>query len=120
MSNRKEIEIEGNVICVAPPEYVILRKLQYYSEGRSDKHLKDISSMLEISSDRINIDMLRKMIAKYGLKEEWEKEVGDFLISKYITQNKTICEKIQKNYPTLNHIIDGLQVSNFATKIKNK
>ena len=30
----------------APPEYVILRKLEYYKEGMSEKHLNDIRNIL--------------------------------------------------------------------------
>ena len=30
----------------APPEYVIIRKLQFYREGGSPKYLRDISRML--------------------------------------------------------------------------
>ena len=31
----------------APPEYVILRKLEYFQEAGSEKHLNDIRAMLE-------------------------------------------------------------------------
>jgi len=30
-------------ISVAPPEYVILRKLQYYGDSASERHLRDIA-----------------------------------------------------------------------------
>ena len=39
ISRRKKMDIEGESIWVAPPEYVILRKLEYFREGRSEKHL---------------------------------------------------------------------------------
>lgn len=59
-------------IWVAPPEYVILRKLEYYKEGKSDKHLTDIKNILEVSGDLIDIKTLEKMLADNGLNTEWD------------------------------------------------
>lgn len=73
MSNRKEFTIEGEPIWVAPPEYVILRKLEYFREGKSEKHLRDIASILTISRNRIDFDQLLGKIKKYGLEKEWGK-----------------------------------------------
>ena len=73
MSNRKKIELEGEPFWLAPLEYVILRKLEYYREGESEKHLQDIVGILEISSDQINFQQLEEKIQKYALQKEWEK-----------------------------------------------
>ncbi len=40
---------------IAPPEYVILRKLEYYREGGSQKHLDDIIGILDISPEEVDI-----------------------------------------------------------------
>lgn len=40
---------EGLELMVAPPEYVVLRKLEYYREGRSAKHPADIRAIQEIT-----------------------------------------------------------------------
>lgn len=71
--HRKRFEMEGEPIWLAPPEYVILRKLEFYREGRSDKHLKDIASIVEISSDQIDFGQLQKKIKTYALEKEWQK-----------------------------------------------
>ncbi len=73
ISDRKKFDMGGEPIWLAPPEYVILRKLEYYRQGASDKHLRDISSMLEVSSDKIDLDKLREKIREYGLEKEWQK-----------------------------------------------
>jgi hypothetical protein len=39
LGNRKLIEIEGEEFWLAAVEYVILRKLEYYREGGSEKHI---------------------------------------------------------------------------------
>jgi hypothetical protein len=45
---------EGGALWLAPPEYVIVRKLEYYREGRAEKHVTDIRGMLEASDDLID------------------------------------------------------------------
>ena len=72
MSNRRELDIEGETIWFAPPEYVILRKLEYYREGKSEKHLRDIAGMIEISSDQIDFKELQNKIRVYALEKEWQ------------------------------------------------
>ncbi|MCK5270693.1 MAG: hypothetical protein KAJ46_07910 [Sedimentisphaerales bacterium] len=71
MANRKKVSLRGDILWLAPPEYVIIRKLQYYQEGKSSKHLTDVRNMLEISSGLIDHDILRKFIGEYNLQNEW-------------------------------------------------
>ena len=44
-----QMEYRGEPLTVAPPEYVIVRKLEYFREGGSEKHLRDIRSMVSVS-----------------------------------------------------------------------
>lgn len=46
LEHRRRIDVAGTGAWIAPPEYVILRKLQFFREGGSDKHLRDIRFML--------------------------------------------------------------------------
>jgi len=62
-------QIEANV---APPEYVILRKLEYYRDGRSDKHLTDIRSILDVSGDLIDRRTIAERAEALGLSDTWE------------------------------------------------
>ena len=50
--------MEGDEFWLAPVEYVILRKLEYYREGCSEKHLRDIFDILAIYSEQINFKEL--------------------------------------------------------------
>jgi len=56
-----------------------LRKLEYYREGESEKHLRDISSILAFSSDAIDFNMLEAQISKRSLEKEW-KAAKDFKV----------------------------------------
>ncbi|MFC1822572.1 hypothetical protein ACFL9T_07680 [Thermodesulfobacteriota bacterium] len=72
MAGRRRVELEGLSIWVAPPEYVILRKLEYYREGRSEKHIRDIAGIMALSPEQIDMKTLQEKIEEYGLGREWE------------------------------------------------
>lgn len=64
--------VAGDEVTVAPPEYVILRKLEYYREGGSEKHVRDIRAMLALSADRIDQTALLEWVDRLGLRPQWE------------------------------------------------
>jgi hypothetical protein len=41
-----EVDLDGDRVSFAPPEYVIVRKLQFHREGGSSKHLRDVARMI--------------------------------------------------------------------------
>jgi hypothetical protein len=66
---RVRIPLEEDAgIWLAPPEYVVVRKLQYYEESRSDRHLRDISAMMEISREQIDLQEVEGWAHRLGLK----------------------------------------------------
>lgn len=70
--NRKSVQLEDQAIWVAPVEYVILRKLEYYREGRSEKHLRDIAGIVEVTAAQVNMVWLEEQIAERQLQDEWQ------------------------------------------------
>jgi hypothetical protein len=73
MAKRQKVKLDNCDIWLAPPEYVIVRKLEYFKQGGSSKHLSDIKKMLDISGKNINLQELKQKVAEYGLIEEWKK-----------------------------------------------
>jgi hypothetical protein len=73
---RQKIELDDVNVWVAPPEYVIIRKLEYFREGGSEKHLEDIRHILTTSPDMIDLASLQKRIEEMGLKKQWEQVSG--------------------------------------------
>lgn len=72
--NRKRISLtEVGAIWLAPPEYVIIRKLEYFREGGSEKHLVDIRKMLPQVEGELKKDYLNAQLDQRGLKAYWEK-----------------------------------------------
>lgn len=75
MQRRRQIDVEGTTLTLAPIEYVIVRKLEYLREGGSDKHLRDIRSMLDVSGSTVDFAELNRWIAERGLEAQW-RQVG--------------------------------------------
>jgi len=77
-AKRRHLEIApGQLISVAPPEYVILRKLQYFQEGGSEKHKTDIMGMLAISGADLDRDVLADWISQLALRDTWFAVAGE-------------------------------------------
>jgi hypothetical protein len=73
---RRRVPFEGDMVVLAPPEYVIVRKLEYYREGGSEKHLRDIRSILAISGDQLDRASLNQWVQRCGVQSEWQLASG--------------------------------------------
>ena len=69
MQHRREISINDTEVSIAPPEYVIIGKLEFFREGGSEKHLRDIRGMLAVTD--VETDFLEEEIEQRGLSEVW-------------------------------------------------
>ena len=77
LQHRQTIEVSpGKSLWIAPPEYVILRKLEYYREGQSEKHVLDIRGMLDVSGDTLDLEFLQDQIRRMNLSDEWQRVSG--------------------------------------------
>lgn len=61
-------------VSVAPPEYVVLRKLQFYREGGSSKHTSDIRAIREITG--VDETLLAPWLTQLGLESEWRAAIS--------------------------------------------
>jgi hypothetical protein len=75
LAQRREIFVDDATVWIAPPEYVIVGKLEFYREGGSEKHLRDVRGMLAVTD--VDRAMLEDEIAKRGLGEAWRKCQGN-------------------------------------------
>ncbi len=69
LRNRRAVEHEGVQIWLAPPEYVIIKKLEFLREGGGEKHLRDIRGMLAVTE--VDLALFDREIAARGLCEVW-------------------------------------------------
>jgi len=77
MANIRKIEMDGDKIPLAPAEYVIVRKLEYYMDGASEKHLRDIRSILKASADVIHHHILERLVHERGLEAPWSEVISE-------------------------------------------
>lgn len=72
IDNAKEILLfHDTKIMIAPPEYVIIKKLEFFKEGQAQKHTNDIRTILENSKELIDFNLLNNLLSEYGLEKEW-------------------------------------------------
>lgn len=55
----------------ASPEDVILSKLLYYREGKSQKHLTDISGILKVEGHRLDRANIERWVRELHLESAW-------------------------------------------------
>ncbi len=68
---RRPEDVKGDTLWFAPLEYVIVRKLEYFGESGSDRHLRDIAGMLRVSGVAIDTAALEGLVRERGLEGLW-------------------------------------------------
>lgn len=71
LERRRRIDLEGTQAWIAPPEYVIVRKLEFLREGGSDKHARDVRFI--VAATPLDRGFLGREIARLGLQDEWRR-----------------------------------------------
>lgn len=66
----RRVETPCSPINLAPPEYVILHKLEFYREGGAEKHLRDIAGIIE--QQELDHTYLDQAIRQLGLEPQWQ------------------------------------------------
>ncbi len=73
LANQREINIGACAIFLASPEYIILRKMEFYREGVSGKYLGDIAGIFQNHTVLMAQIWLEQKVDSLGLREVWEK-----------------------------------------------
>ena len=77
LSRRRIVHADDLMVYLAPPEYVIVRKLEYFREGGSDKHLRDIRGMVQQltgpGEGPLDCALIEREVAARGLGAQWER-----------------------------------------------
>jgi hypothetical protein len=68
--SRRSLVAGETPVWLAPPEFVIVQKLEFYREGGSEKHVRDIRGMLAVTD--VDRAILEREIAARGLREVWQ------------------------------------------------
>ena len=58
-------------VWFSSPEDVILKKMAYYQEGQSEKHIRDILGVLKVSAAKVDRDYIATWAEKMELTDIW-------------------------------------------------
>ena len=72
VASARNFDLNDSIISIAPPEYVIIKKLEFYKEGNAQKHIDDIKSIVFNSRELIDFSLLEKYIKEFGLLKGWK------------------------------------------------
>ncbi len=61
-------------VALAPPEYVVLRKLEFFREGGSTKHVTDINAIREVTG--LDEAILQPWLERLGLSSLWREVIS--------------------------------------------
>ena len=68
-ANRRAVKAGETPVWLAPPEYIIIHKLEFFREGGSEKHLRDIRGMLAVTE--VDRALIAGEVERRGLVGEW-------------------------------------------------
>lgn len=69
---RRKLIFPDREAFAASPEDVILGKMWYYQEGGSEKHLRDIAGILQVSGDEVDRGYVAEWAERLNLTEIWQ------------------------------------------------
>jgi hypothetical protein len=72
LKNARSVNLGPHSLLVAPPEYVIVRKLQFFKEGHSDKHVQDIRAILKNPALTLQQNDIERWSELLGVSQEWK------------------------------------------------
>ncbi len=68
-ARRRSVKIFDIDMYISAPEDVILSKLKWYKESQSEKHLEDISGILEVQKGKLDIEYLKICAEKLSVED---------------------------------------------------
>jgi hypothetical protein len=64
--------LPDRTVSFASPEDVIVKKMLYYREGGSEKHLRDIAGVLRTQGEALDRGYLQTWVDRLGLSDIWQ------------------------------------------------
>ncbi len=70
----RRVQVSPNYAAVfTAPEDIIVKKLQFFQAGGSDRHLRDIAGVLKISGDKIDRAYIAELATQFGVSDIWRR-----------------------------------------------
>ena len=72
----RRLVVDSCSIRLAPPEYVIVRKLTFFREGGSSKHVRDVRALVAARRSELDIGVMTTLAAREGVLDLWREVLG--------------------------------------------
>lgn len=76
-ARRRRAGPPGKQFWLAPPEYVVIRKLEFFREGGAEKHVRDVRAMLAALGDDVDRGQIETWVTERGLASAWARVTAD-------------------------------------------
>ena len=70
-ARRRRVDAGGFGADFSAPDDVIVKKLVYYREGGSEKHLRDVAGVLLINGPQVDNDYVMRWAERFGVADVW-------------------------------------------------
>ncbi len=74
-ATKREVQLVGLTVPIASPEHVILQKLRFRQQGASERHLRDVRTMLRVMGSAIDVAALAREAGELGVSAQWQEMV---------------------------------------------
>ena len=71
LAHSAQLPVDGTIRPVAPPEYIVVMKLRFFSLSGQDKHLRDIRSIIRLLPE-LNTALVEQWANRYGVLTAWQ------------------------------------------------
>ena len=73
---RQKVEMFGTAVFVATAEDTVVAKLEWARLGQSERQLRDVAAVVEVSGDGLDFEYVEKWVVELGLEDEWGRVSG--------------------------------------------
>ena len=70
---RRRVEIDGLAVWIATAEDTIVSKLEWARAGGSERQVRDVAGILDVSGERLDLDYIERWVAELDLDPVWER-----------------------------------------------
>jgi len=74
---RQRVDIDGMEVWVATAEDTIVAKLEWARAGQSERQIRDVVGILELSGDGLDRAYIEHWIAELGLEDLWARAISE-------------------------------------------
>lgn len=72
LETKRVVQLVGLTVPIASPEHVILQKLRFRQQGASERHLRDVRTMLRVMGSALDVEALAREAGTLGVSAQWQ------------------------------------------------